>query len=246
MVDDIINHIREQLKRQRGHTRGGPRSKLVDAIMVLLLSKPMRSAEIAGILGLDSRYVASYLSYWKTRGYVEYNSGFWFLTEKGEEYAQEVAERASDEKFDRLTLLAQRILASESINPTRKHKRKTISTVEEKDSLSFIAALKRKPENKLQERAQTAACVIDVLKNELDDDELELFTALLSHYTKWGNTYMYLDQIADLLKADYKWLLRTARSLQTKNLIYIYTDPKLGMRIGLSKQAKELLEECSF
>ncbi len=246
MVDDFIDTIREQLKNYQKREKGGPRSKLVDAIMVLLLSKPMRSAEIAGLLGLDTKYVSSYLSYWKTRGYVEYSSGFWFLTEKGEEYAQEVAERASDEKFDRMALLAQKILASESINATRKDKKRKTKTLKDQDSLSFIVALKRKPENKLQERAQQAACIIDLIKNELNDDELELFTALLSHYTKWGNTYMYIDQLAELLKADYRWLLRTARELQTKNLIYIYTDPKLGMRIGLSKQAKALLEECGF
>ncbi len=245
--DPLGKVIRSQTGPPRKRSlRGGPRSKVVEAIMVLLRSKPMRAAEIAGLLGLETRYVSSYLSYWKERGYVEYSSGFWMLTPLGEEYAEMVIEKATDEKFDRLAAIAQRILASEHVNHARNSKDRRVGRVKSRKPLSFIVSQKRYPENKLQERARRAACVLDMLSDELDEDELELLSAILSHYSKWGSTYMYLDQIAELLNADYKWLLRVARSLQTKNIVYLYTDPKLGVRIGLSKQAKELLEECGY
>ncbi len=242
-VDRILSELRIG-KKQRRYERGGPRSRLVDAILVLLLSKPMRSSEIAGLLGYETKYISSYLSYWKTRGYVEYNSGFWFLTPKGEEYAREVAERASDEKFDRLAALAQRILVDTQVKRTMKDKKPPVREHVRSQPLSFIATRKRKADNKLQERAQTAACVIDTLSPELTDDEMEVLTALLSHYTKWGSTYLYLDQLAELINADYKWILSVVRLLQTKNLVYIYNDPRLGIRVGLTKPVKELIEEC--
>jgi DNA-binding MarR family transcriptional regulator len=243
-VDEELEELLSQAHQNRWRERGGPRSRLVDAIMILLLSKPMRSSEIAGILGYETKYISSYLSYWKTRGYVEYNSGFWFLTPKGEDYAREVAERETDEKFDRLAALAQRILASEPVRRTINNKKSLPREQKRGAPLSFIAGLKGRPDNKLQERATAAACFLSTLKPDLTEDELEVLTALLSNYTKWGSTYMYLDQLAELIDADYKWILQIARSLQTKNIIYIYTDPRLGLRIGLTKPAKELLEEC--
>ncbi|MCE4624703.1 MAG: replication initiator protein WhiP [Desulfurococcales archaeon] len=245
MDDDLEKTIETLLERRRREKeRGGPRSRLVDAIMVLLLSKPMRSSEIAGLLGYETKYISSYLSYWKTRGYVEYNSGFWFLTPKGEEYAREVAERASDEKFDRLAALAQRILAEANVKKTINDKTPTPRPHHGRGSLSFIVSKKRKPDIKLQERARAAACFIESLRDELSEDELEVLTALLSHYSKWGSTYLYLDQLAELINADYKWVLSVVRMLQSKNIVYLYTDPRLGVRVGLSKPAKELLEEC--
>ena len=244
-IDDLLKSIKHDRKRSSAKERGGPRSRLVDAILVLLLSRPMRSSEIAGILGYDTKYVSSYLSYWKTRGYVEYESGYWMLTPKGEEYAEKVAERERDEKFDRLAALAQRILAGSQIKETRNDKTAPTPKRRTSKSLSFIASQKRELHNKLQERAQAAACFLEAVQSDLTDDETEVLSALLSNYAKWGSTYMYIDQLAQLLDADYKWILGVARNLQTKNIVYLYTDPKLGIRIGLTKPAKELLEECS-
>ncbi len=251
MVDRNYEDIMARIKGKRGQavtpgkTRTGPRSKIVDAIMVLLLSRPMRAAEIAGLLGLETRYVSSYLSYWKTRGYVEYSAGFWMLTPLGEEYAQVVAERESDEKYDRLAALAQRIISNTQVKAAKNNKTKPVPAPGHGPSLPFIAGKKYRPNNKLQDRAEQAACLLSLVEHDLEDDEIDLLSAVLSHYTKWGSTYMYIDQLAELMHADYKWLLSVARKLQSKNLVYLYTDPKLGIRIGLSKNAKRLLAECS-
>ncbi|MFP3320617.1 MAG: hypothetical protein RXO24_08630 [Acidilobus sp.] len=99
----------------------GPRSKLVDAILVLLLARPMKAAEIAEVLSKEPKYVSSYLSYWKSRGYVGYGLGTWYLTPKGEDYASQVAEAQRDKRFNEFKALAQRLMSSAS--QTRNNKR---------------------------------------------------------------------------------------------------------------------------
>lgn len=227
-----------------GRARGGPRSRLVDAILVLLLSKPMRASEIGGFLGYEAKYISSYLSYWRVRGYVDYEGGLWFLTPLGESYARSVVERESRERFSEFLSIAHK-LVSESIRGARKHKRAWEPRQGEGELLSFIAGLKDKPGNKLQERVRRASCVLGRLRGEIDEEEMEIMGALLSHYSRWGASYLYLDQLMERMGADYNWLVKNLRSLQSKGLVYIYTDPRLGIRVGLSKALKALLEECS-
>ncbi|MEB3780440.1 MAG: replication initiator protein WhiP [Desulfurococcales archaeon] len=246
MDKDTIERIEEILKgRHHGlkQHRSGPRSRLVDAIMVLLLSRPMRSSEIAEILGLESKYIASYLSYWKTRGYVEYESGFWQITPKGEDYAREIISREASSEFDKFVTLARKI-ASESINQTIKDKRRASGGVESDKPLSFIVGLKDNVNKKRQERVEQASCLLRILHEELDQDEYYILEHLLLHYAKWGTTYIYVDQLSERLNADLQWLLKNLRSLQSKGLVYIYTDPRLGIRIGISKKLKEEMELC--
>jgi len=63
-----------------------------------------------------------------------------------------------------------------------------------------------------------AACVLQSLKDRLTDEETEVIMEMLSHYTMYGVTYMYLDQLAERLKADYEWLIRRVRDLQIPGL----------------------------
>ena len=71
-----------------------PMGELMEEILILLLERgPMRAAEIAGELGRSSRYVSSYLSYWRRRGLLEYNHGFWSLTSEGEGLARRLLAR---------------------------------------------------------------------------------------------------------------------------------------------------------
>ncbi len=224
--------------------RGGPRSKLVDAIMVLLLSKPMRAAEIAEIFNLQSKYVSSYLSYWRSRGFVEYDRGFWYLTPEGEEYARSIVERAKSVISNEYRVIALNILDENNLKRTIKD-RKTIQEKSVSSEIqSFIVSKRFKANNKRQERVAAVICVQNSIKDEIDDEEFEVLSALLSHYARWGSTYIYIDQLQERLKADYTWLIRKVRSLQSKNLLYVYTDPRLGIRIGLSKRVKEMLNSC--
>lgn len=243
-MDDIADAVRRILSEERQRERGGPRSRIVEAIMVLLLSRPMRSSEIASILGFETKYVSSYLSYWKTRGYVDYSNGYWTLTPKGEEYAEKVLERETSEDLDKMASIAKRILSSVNVKETINYKDSPSRGGRGRGSLSFIEPRTGKSHNKLQERARRAACVLKVYKDDLDEEELEVLSSLLSHYAKWGNTYIYLDNLAEAMEADYNWLLRVARRLQSKGIVYIYTDPRLGVRIGLTKNMKESLESC--
>jgi predicted ArsR family transcriptional regulator len=226
--------------------RGGPRSRLVDAIMVLLLSKPMRAAEIAQVLGLESKYVSSYLSYWKVRGFVDYDKGFWYLTPLGEDYAHEVVERlksALEDEYARLarSLLSQHAPISRAINNNagRQDGRRRES------SKSFIAAKSNIDDNKRVDRLEQVTCVLRLLRDKLSEDEFEVISTILAHYARWGSTYLYADQLQERLQADQRWLFSKLRSLQTKNLVYIYADPRLGIRVGLSRAMKEALDSCS-
>ncbi len=243
-MDDITDAVRRILEQSKTRERGGPRSRLVDAIMVLLLSRPMRSSEIAAVLGFETKYVSSYLSYWKTRGYVEYTNGFWSLTPKGEEYAEGVLERETAEDVDRMASIAKRILSSIQVKETINDKTPRGERPGSRKSLSFIVPRTGKGHNELQERVRRASCVLKVYKDDLDEEELEVLSSLLSHYAKWGNTYIYLDNLAETMEADYHWLLKVARRLQSKGIVYIYTDPRLGVRIGLTRNMKEALESC--
>ncbi len=211
---------------------------------MLLLSRPMRSSELAGILGFSSRYVSSYLSYWKVRGVVDYDSGYWYLTPKGEALAREVYERETKRGSDEYTILAQKILGS-SISQAVKGKSGAQSRGEGGEPLPFIAEFKDKTGSKLQERVSAGVCLVNKLKGLIGEEELEILMTLITHYTRWGTSYMYLDQLQERLNADYTWLMKVLRELQSKGLIYIYTDPRLGVRVGFSKNIKYQLETCT-
>ncbi len=242
VVEDIADAVRRMLRGKE--ERGGPRSRLVDAIMILLLSRPMRSSEIAAILGYQAKYISSYLSYWKARGYVEYNNGYWILTAKGEEYAETVLERETSEDLDKMAGIAKRILYSVKVKPTINDKNVKRGGRTPGKSLSFTVPRTGKSDNELQNRVRRASCILRIYREDLDEEELEVLTNLLSHYAKWSITYIYLDNLAEEMQADYHWLLRVARRLQSKGIIYIYTDPRLGVRIGLTKHMKQSLEAC--
>lgn len=212
---------------------------------MLLLSRPMRSAEIAEVLGLSSRYVSSYLSYWRVRGYVEYSSGLWYLTARGEEYARSIYMReARKSSLDEYALIAQRILSS-SVKQAIKDKAQPARSTPSEQVLPFTAELTGKAGSKLQERVSTVTCALSKLRSLISEDEFEVLAHLASHYARWGTTYMYVDQLQEKLEADYSWLMRVLRTLQSKGLLYIYTDPRLGVRVGFSKNLKELLDKCS-
>lgn len=235
-------HEEARIKARKGR---GPRSKLVDAIFVMLLAKPMRSGEIAGILGYDARYIASYLSYWKSRGYVEYESGLWYLTPLGEDYAREVLERESNDRLSEFIGVAQRLLnEAKQVKPAKNRRKRGSSEGVGGGSLRFIAGLTSKVGNEPQERAAAAACALEALSDGLSDEEVEVLSALLDHYARWGSTYLYLDQLQNSMGADFNWILKVLRDLQSKSLVYIYRDPRLGLRVGLAKRTREALMSC--
>jgi hypothetical protein len=229
--------------------RQGPRSKLVEAIAVLLLARPMRVAEIAQVLGKPPRYISSYLSYWRVRGLFDYENGYWVLTPEGEEYARTILEREMNTRVAQYATLARQILEAEQVKATIKGETGYYRGGESGAIQRFIASHTSLSANKQQERSSipVAACVRAVLaqlEGDLDDEERQIVEYMLQHYAKWGSTYTYADQLARDLSADTLWLLQVARRLQSKGLIYIYNDKRLGMRIGLSKRLKQLLKAC--
>jgi predicted transcriptional regulator len=237
---DKFNELINQVKNGE---KGGPRSKIVDAILILLISRPMRSNEISQYLGKETKYVSSYLSYWKERGFVEYETGLWYLTPKGEDFAREIISKTSDEKFNEFVALAQKI-AGELVKPTINDKNNMRKRGESKESLSFIVKKNNTADNKRQNRVSQVACVLQQLKDTIDEEEMEITSFILTHYAKYGVTYVYLDQLMEKLNADYQWLLKRLRNLQSKGILYIYTDPKLGIRIGLTRSLKDSMKNC--
>ncbi|MCE4617015.1 MAG: replication initiator protein WhiP [Desulfurococcales archaeon] len=249
-TDPLISLITEELKKKSKEHRGGPRSKVVEAALVLLLARPMKAAEIASNLGLETKYVSSYLSYWKTRGLLEYSSGLWYLTPKGEELAKEIVERALASRVNEYIAIAKQLIGEKVVSQTRKDKRMPKKDLDTDKLLSFIVNETNKEHNKQQNKRSRkpshGKClkqIIDDFRDLLSEEEIEILETLLFHYAKWGSTYMYVDQIQELLQADSHYLMKLLRKLQSKNVIYLYTDPKLGIRVGLSRKMKDLIAD---
>ncbi len=240
-------------QEREGHSRpgsSGPRSRIVEAIAVLLLARPMRAAEIAEALGYPTRYVSSYLSYWRYRGLFDYENGFWTLTEAGEEYARSIVEREMNSRVAQYAALARKILA-EKDSPTVNDK--TGGAVAAGGGgasgrlLPFTATETNLRGKKRRERRLTRNCIRALLAElELDEDERTVLEALLDHYARWGSTYTYLDHLEKSLDADRMWLMNILRLLQSKKLVYIYNDRRLGVRVGLAKPLREQLRECQL
>mgnify|MGYP001772515677 CR=1 FL=1 len=218
-----------------------PRSKLVEAILVLLLARPLRTSEIASNLGLETKYVSSYLSYWKRKGLVYQEAGRWHLSAQGEDLAKEILESKNDTKFKEYLAIARDIF-NEKVKSTMNNKSEKKINKDRKEILSFIEA-KTSTNNNKPQKEDLINCLGEII-NKLDDDERELLIFLLTKYSQWGSTYVYLDQLQEEFSADPGWLFRVLRNLQTKRLLYLYHDPKLGLRIGFTKTLKDRISEC--
>ncbi|EHP68421.1 hypothetical protein MetMK1DRAFT_00028540 [Metallosphaera yellowstonensis MK1] len=227
--------------QERAEYKGSPRSKLMEAILVLLHARPLRTSEIASNLGYDTKYVSSYLSYWRKKGLVYQEGGRWYLTPQGEGTAVSVLESFSNSRFKEMLVIAKQMLSGnvrDSINHKDEQRRKD----SEKEVLSFIESKTRSNLNKSQKRDPTVC--LNEITAKLTEEEKEILLFLLERYKQWGSTYVYLDQLQEEYKADMGWLFKVIRSLQTKRLMYLYNDPKLGFRVGFSQNLKRLLEKC--
>jgi hypothetical protein len=225
---------------------GRPRSRVVEAIAVLLLARPMRAAEIAQALGYPVNYVTSYLSYWRVRGLFDYENGFWRLTEEGARFAQSIVEREVSERLDQYVALARSILSGGGqVKRAVNSERGVPGAGGSSGSQRFTAAQtsSSRGEQLEAERLVCAEALLEAL--DLGEDEREVFEHLLTHYLKWGSTYTYVEPLEEELSADRSWLLKVLRSLQSKGLVYIYNDRRLGTRIGLSRKVKTYMEQCT-
>ncbi len=230
----------------------GPRSRIAIAILLLLYAKPMRSAEIAQLLRKSSKYVSSYLSYWKSRGYVTYSSGYWFLTKRGEDFAKMILALSKATPIISLPEVVQLAhqLMSEQVAQTINNKtvpdQADIGTVIQQfivDRTNHGVGVQTHLALTPIQRA--VICLDKILSNkDLLEDEMYILKHLVRHYIEWGSTYKYLDQLAEELHYDTRELMLVLRRLQSKKLIYIYTDRKFGIRIGLGKTLKQLLDTC--
>ncbi len=240
--NEIVEVVETLLKEK--WSRSGPRSRLVEALIVLLHGKPMKAAEIAQYLGYNSRYISSYLSYWRVRGLFEYVNGLWQLTPKGEQVAQLIISRYQEQRFNEYLMIAKQILG-EQVKTAVNDNNTQVTPHSSSRSLSFIAG-KTGQKIPQPDRKHQAECLKQLINyNELPDEEKEVLDLLLEHYTKWNSTYMYVDQIIEQLQANEIWLMKILKSLQAKHLIYLYRDPRLGTRVGFSRSIKKLLGQCA-
>ncbi len=239
---EIVEVIETLLKEK--WSRSGPRSRLVEALIVLLHGKPMKTAEIAQHLGYNSRYISSYLSYWRVRGLFEYVNGLWQLTPKGEQVAQLIISRYQEQRFNEYLMIAKQILG-EQVKTAVNDNNTQVTPHSSSRSLSFIAG-KTSQKIPQPDRKYQVECLKQLINyNELPDEEKEVLDLLLEHYIKWNSTYMYVDQLIEQLQANEIWLMRILKSLQAKHLIYLYRDPRLGTRVGFSRSTKKLLGQCA-
>jgi Mn-dependent DtxR family transcriptional regulator len=236
-TNDEIDQIALELSKDL-QNKASPRSKLMEAVLVLLLSRPLRTAEIASNLGYQTKYISSYLSYWKKKGLVYQEGGRWYLTTLGESIARDVLESFNNSKFKEMLVIARQIL-NEQVRHTKNNNTKEKINKRREELLSFFVNQTNNTAKK-QQKTNFMDCIKELLE-KLDSDEVEVLKILLQRYQQWGSTYLYIDQLEEEIKADSGWLFRVLRSLQSKKLIYLYHDPKLGLRIGLSQQLKQRL-----
>lgn len=232
----------------------GPRSRIAIAILVLLYARPMRSNEIAQILKKSSKYISSYLTYWKARGYVAYASGYWFLTKQGEDFVRlilSLTTRPSSSPISTSVVQLAYQLISEHVQQTKNNNIRLKQTDEEPVIQSFTVNRTsnemglQDPSAKTSMHFKAMSCLDRILGNKnLLEDEMLVLRHLIHHYIEWNSTYKYLDQLAEELHYDVRELMTVLRRLQSKKLIYIYTDRKFGVRIGLGKTLKQLLDLC--
>ncbi len=232
----------------------GPRSRIVQAILLLLYVRPMRSSEIASLLNKKTRVVSSYLSYWKARGYVEFKSGYWMLTKKGEEHVQAVLQSLGIPVLSahEVVQLAQKLAKEQvldTINSWAKHR----TAQDEAEIQSFTALQTSSKVGKLVTQTNNSTNLEKVLKclekvmnaKDLSEDEAEILRYMVKHYAEWGSTYLYLDQLSEDLHYSTQELLVVLRKLQSKKLVYLYTDRRFGIRVGLGKGLKQILDTCT-
>lgn len=245
MKDDNDKDINDQLLEgqeiENQQLKGAPRSKLMDAIILLLYSKPLRTSEIAVNLGYPTKYISSYLSYWKKKGLVYQEGGRWYLTGAGEDLAKEILNDISNTRFKEMLGLAKHILM-DNVSQTMNNKAETKENNKQQEVLSFVVGLTKKA-NKKQQKHDLRECLSELF-NKLTEEEVEILNYMINRYTQWKSTYTYLDQMVEELNADSEWLLKTLRNLQTKKLIYLYHDPRLGIRVGFSQVLKQKIENC--
>ncbi len=233
MTDKDIE-ITDELTKQ---LESSPRSKLVEAIIVLLHARPLRTSEISSNLGYQTKYISSYLSYWKKKGLVYQDGGRWYLTPQGENLAKAIIDSYSNSRFKEMLVIAKQML--EQVKEPINNKSEQKEEKKEKAVLSFIDS-KTSNMVKKQQNKDPSVCIKEILA-KLDDDEKDILLYLVNKYKQWGSTYVYIDQIQEEYKADVGWLFKVLRQLQTKRILYLYQDPKLGLRIGFSKSFKEKL-----
>ncbi|MEM0490850.1 MAG: helix-turn-helix domain-containing protein [Ignisphaera sp.] len=233
----------------------GPRSRVVEAILLLLYVKPMKSSEIAKILNKSSKLISSYLSYWKTRRYVVYRTGYWMLTKLGEEHVKTLLESIGVPiATPRDVVLLAHKLINEQIHTTINNKNKLKNTPYSTEIQQFIVSETAKNVGKHSHNTSTdtkttlekaLSCVKKVLETkDLLEEEITILNYLIKHYVEWSSTYLYLDQIADELHYPSHELMNILRKLQTKKLVYLYTDRRFGIRVGLGKSFKYILDQC--
>lgn len=231
----------------------GPRSKIVEALLLLLYVKPMKSSEISKIIGKQSKLISSYLSYWKTRGYVNYKSGYWFLTKRGEEHVRTFLESIGVPVVtpQDVVLLAHKLIneqISNTINGWVQQRSRSQAAEIQQFAVSNTGlkvgkqTLNSTQAGKLQKALD---CVTKVLESkDLLEDEMAVMNLLIKHYIEWGSTYLYLDQMAEDLHLQVQELVQILRRLQTKRLVYLYNDKRFGIRVGLGKSFKLILDHC--
>jgi predicted transcriptional regulator len=238
MKDDEINEIAEEITKT--YLKGSPRSKLVEAVIILLHARPLRTSEIASNLGYETKYISSYLSYWKRKGLVYQEGGRWYLSPDGENLAKSIIDSYSNSRFREMLVIAKQVL--EPVNQSINNNNPQNSAKKNKEVLSFIDSKTSNKNNKRQNKDITV-CISEILE-KLDVDEKDILMFLINRYKQWQSTYIYIDQLQEEYKADSTWLFKVLRNLQTKRILYLYNDPRLGFRIGFSQSFKRRLENC--
>lgn len=177
---------------------------------------PRRTIELAELTGKQTVYVYQYLKNMRNYKLVEYDGGFWRLTDLGADFL-----RYLDLDLD---MVKRKIKERE-----KKDKRK-------------IKVQKSPDQPKISQRSLE----LRLCESDLTDKEREVVEVLVEHYNKTGSKFMYFNtpyDFAERFKIPPQLASEILKRLKQDRIVYVYRDRQMGAwKIGLYKAFIESLK----
>lgn len=212
------------------------------AYMLLLLAAegPLDYTTLSSRMGVAPSDVRARARYWMRKGWLSKNSPFVKLTELGEELVSKYAEylaRIASSRYNDTSLLLQTIIERRvNFRKLRLNEGKTRvkkGKLEQNEGKSRVN--KGKEEQTLAKRGE------ERVNERLAEEELRILSALVELCRSGGRGYAYVDQLAELTGLSEDDVLRYSRWLQSRGLVYLYRDRRLGWRVGIRRELRDEL-----
>lgn len=201
-------------------------SRVTAAILLALLAGPATTIQLASdverVMGepIRAQDVRPYLRYYRKLGWVTSHSPYWSLTEEGMKF-----------------VLKYRDWLLRLVGDSSRKSRLSATFVWER-KLEETFPFEMKGERKLSNTLKLKFAMEKIRRYLRNRDEEDVMRLLLENYFETGSTYMYLDELAEMLLTTPSWLYQEVlRKMKSRKLVYVWKDGK----VGLGLLAKRLL-----